>query len=66
MQIKKFLSLSVLFFISACLAFSSESKVISEKNEFGGITVEYLLATDEPQYEQFYKVDVLYDHHHVW
>ena len=61
MQIKKFLYLSVLFFISACLAFSSESKVISEKNEFGGITVEYLLATDEPQYEQFYKVDVYYD-----
>ena len=61
MQIKKFLSLSVLFFISVCLAFSSESKIISEKNEFGGITVEYLLATDEPQYEQFYKVDVYYD-----
>lgn len=61
MQIKKFLFFSVLFFISVCITFSSETKIINEKNEFGGITVEYLLADEEPQFEQFYKVDVFYD-----
>ena len=59
---KKFLSLSILFFVSVCLLFSSESKIINENNEFGGITMEYLLSTDEPQYEQFNKVHVFYDY----
>ena len=58
---KKSLSFCLLFFISVSLLFSSESKIINENNEFGGVTVEYMLAADEPQYEQFYKVDVFYD-----
>lgn len=61
MQIKKFLFFSVLLSISVCIAFSSESKIINEKNEYGGITIEYLLAADDPQFNQFYKVDVFYD-----
>lgn len=61
MKFKKLIFFCILFFSLCCIVFSSESKIIDDENEFGGITIEYLLSADEPQYNQFFKVHIFYD-----
>lgn len=58
---KKNMTFCILFFVFVSLLFSAETKIINSNNEFSGITIEYLLSADEPQYEQFCKVHVFYD-----
>ena len=58
---KKFFSISFFYIFFLNLIFSAEPKTINQNNEYNGITLEYNLSTDEPQYTQFTKVQVFYD-----
>ena len=51
----------ILFFAAVCQSFSFGSETLDTCNEFGGITVEYTFIPLEPQYENFYKMQVFYD-----
>lgn len=42
--------------VLASTSFASDKKIISNKNEFGGQTIEYTVLPTESDYEQFYKV----------
>lgn len=58
---KKIFSFCFFYIIFLNLIFSAEPKTINQNNEYNGITLEYNLSTDEPQYKQFTKVQVFYD-----
>ena len=51
----------ILFFAAVCQSFSFGSETLETCNEFGGITVEYTFIPLEPQYEDFYKMQVFFD-----
>ena len=53
---KKIFSFCFFYIIFLNLIFSAEPKTINQNNEYNGITLEYYLSTDEPQYKQITKV----------